>query len=141
MDDLRLECHRKLMALSRKILQQSRKHLNSLGFAWNQYLVMRSIQPGEALTLSEISSRSYKENSNITAIIDFLEEKGIVERNSDPADRRAIRVRLTPKGKEIRQKTVEEHEEFIKNLYPRLDNEDALEFLRILNVLNDQIRD
>lgn len=40
--------------------------------------------------------------SNVTGIMDGLEDKGLVERFEDPRDRRVKTVRLTPKGKRLR---------------------------------------
>jgi DNA-binding MarR family transcriptional regulator len=37
---------------------------------------------------------------NITGLVDHLEEDSLVERFPDPEDRRAIRVRLAPAGKQ-----------------------------------------
>lgn len=37
---------------------------------------------------------------NVTGLVDHLERDGLVERVPDPDDRRSIRARLTPKGRE-----------------------------------------
>ena len=92
MEDLYLTCHRKLMELSWSVIKKSRCNLAKLGFAWNQYAVMKAIEQGEALTLSEISERVHMKNSNVTPIIDFLVSKSIVERIPDEKDRRITRV-------------------------------------------------
>ena len=37
---------------------------------------------GESLTVSEISTRVHRKISNVTPVVDFLEERGIAERVS-----------------------------------------------------------
>ena len=75
-----------------------------------------SREQGEALTLSEISARVHRKNSNVT-YHRFLVSKGIVERIPDEKDRRIIRVRLTEEGIAIRQQAMEHHDNFILQLY------------------------
>lgn len=60
--------------------------------------------------------------SNITGIVDGLEQKGLVSRQNDPNDRRIKIIHLEPKGQAL-QKTILE----------RLDDESGLQFA----VLND----
>jgi DNA-binding MarR family transcriptional regulator len=43
------------------------------------------------------------DNSNVTGIIDRLEERGLVERRNAPHDRRVKLVALTPEGKRLKQ--------------------------------------
>jgi DNA-binding MarR family transcriptional regulator len=42
------------------------------------------------------------DGSTVTWIVDRLEQRGLVERRSDPADRRVRLVALTPEGRRIR---------------------------------------
>lgn len=55
-------------------------------------------QPGT--TMGDLARDLQTGPTAITGLVDRLEERGLVERVADPRDRRVIRVRLTPKGKE-----------------------------------------
>jgi hypothetical protein len=46
MEDRYIECHKKLMELSWRVIGKSRCNLSSLGFAWNQYSIMKALEPG-----------------------------------------------------------------------------------------------
>jgi DNA-binding MarR family transcriptional regulator len=46
-------------------------------------------------------------NSNLTAITDRLEERGLVKRTLDPDDRRVRLLVLTDKGREIQRQVME----------------------------------
>ncbi|HHZ14121.1 MAG: MarR family winged helix-turn-helix transcriptional regulator [Caldicoprobacterales bacterium] len=140
MEDRYIECHKKLMELSWRVIGKSRCNLSSLGFAWNQYSIMKALEPGESLTVSEISTRVHRKISNVTPVVDFLEERGIAERVSDEKDRRVIRVRLTKEGINIRQKTIENHNNFLNGLYQSLTEEEMEKFLDVVAIFLDKVR-
>ena len=139
MEDISLECHRSLMHFSWKIMRRSRKNLAQIGLAWNQYAVLRSLEPGDGMTLSQISSKCFKENSNVTALVDFLQEKGWAKRVHDAHDRRSIRVVLTDEGVIMREKIIKNHHQFIKALYLDIDLKEMEIFLEMLRKFEKQM--
>lgn len=58
------------------------------------------VEAGEPVALSELASYQGCVRSNITQLVDRLEADGLVERVHDPSDRRSVRARLTPAGRE-----------------------------------------
>lgn len=111
-----------------------------LGFAWNQFSVLKTIGQGESLTLSEISARVHRKNSNVTPIIDFLVDKGIVERIPDKKDRRITRVRLTEEGVAIREQAIAHHDNFIKELYGALNTDEIKTFIDAIDMVLEKIK-
>ncbi len=87
------------------------------------------LRPGEAARHLRIAPRS------ATEVIDALEERGLVQRSPDPADRRAVLVGLTETGREVvdawRSARRDEAERFFGGLSPR----DRTQLARILGVL------
>lgn len=64
-----------------------------------QFNVMRIVRgQKEELCVKDITSRMLERNSNTTRIIDKLEAKGLVRRETSSNDRRAIRIHMTEKG-------------------------------------------
>ncbi|MEW2034702.1 MarR family transcriptional regulator [Streptomyces roseifaciens] len=55
----------------------------------------------EPVPTRRIADRLHAEPSNVTAIIDRLESRGLVERSLDPGDRRVKRVAATPAGRTV----------------------------------------
>src|SRR5690606_33107009 len=55
---------------------------------------------------------------NVTGLIDRLEQRGLVERNDDPDDRRVKRIRMTTQGKKLSQKA---GEIYFKRLHEIMD--------------------
>jgi len=55
----------------------------------------------EPLSMRELAERLYLDPSNLTALVDRLEDLGLVERTTDAGDRRVKRLVLTPRGAEF----------------------------------------
>lgn len=50
------------------------------------------------MSLSDLADNQHCVRSNITQLVDRLEQDGLVRRRDDPADRRGVRAELTPAG-------------------------------------------
>jgi DNA-binding MarR family transcriptional regulator len=62
---------------------------------------------GPPLTMRELADMIGLEPSNLTAVVDKLEARGYVERQSSPTDRRIKRVALTRSGRVVRKRLLE----------------------------------
>jgi DNA-binding MarR family transcriptional regulator len=62
--------------------------------------VLGRLRHKDSRTLGDLAEELDVSPRNITGLVDHLEEDGLVERYPDPEDRRAIRVRLAPAGKQ-----------------------------------------
>jgi DNA-binding MarR family transcriptional regulator len=56
----------------------------------------------DRLRLGEIAARAHLSKQSMTALVRQCEDDGLVRRRRDPADGRAFRVELTPRGREFR---------------------------------------
>jgi DNA-binding MarR family transcriptional regulator len=63
-----------------------------------QAVLVRSLLDGP-VGMAELSDRLHVEKSTLTGLVDRAERRGLVDRTSDPADRRALRVALTQTGR------------------------------------------
>ncbi|MGC1167182.1 MAG: MarR family transcriptional regulator [Solirubrobacterales bacterium] len=57
-------------------------------------------------TMSEIATVLHCDNSNVTGIVDGLEEKGLVTRQPSRSDRRVKLIAPTPKGRKVRARLI-----------------------------------
>ena len=87
-------------------------------------------------TMSELSRMLLVSNGNVTAIVDRLEEDGLVRRTAAPADRRTQYVTLTAKGARRFAHQAEEHEQEVDRIFGRLEEQD----LEALSVLLKRVR-
>ncbi len=61
----------------------------------------------EPCPMGEVASRLHCDPSNVTGVVDRLEERGLVERRPDPADRRRRLLVPTAAGAEVRAEMVQ----------------------------------
>ena len=65
----------------------------------SQFAVLEALYHRGVLTQGEVSRKVLKSVSDITTVIDHLEQDGFVRRERDAQDRRVIHVHLTEAGK------------------------------------------
>jgi len=73
------------------------------GLSAVQAKVLLQLQPDGALTMRALAGQLQYDASNLTGVVDRLEEMGAVRRQPQPNDRRAKRVVLTADGQRLRQ--------------------------------------
>jgi len=89
---------------------RSKRMAQTLGVTGPQRLVIRIVGQKPSQTASEISQMLGKHPSTLTGVLARLEDRGLLDREIDAADRRRARFTLTAAGKKIdreRRGTVE----------------------------------
>lgn len=77
-----------------------------------QSFVLFCLLEEDGSTLKEIGTKAMIDSSSMTVLVDKLENENLVERRLDPEDRRAIRVFLTDKGRELAERALEIGQKF-----------------------------
>ncbi len=70
------------------------------GLSEGRLAVMFRLYRGGECPLGDLATELETTPRNITGLVDHLERDGLVERIPDPQDRRSLRARLTPAGKD-----------------------------------------
>jgi DNA-binding MarR family transcriptional regulator len=78
-----------------------------LGLSPKQMGVVFRIEPGDAVPMRTIAEQLYCDASYVTDLADRLEERGLVVRGADPADRRVKLLALTDEGEELRKRALD----------------------------------
>jgi DNA-binding MarR family transcriptional regulator len=78
--------------------------LDELGLTYPQYLVMVLLWEQDDQTVGSLGEKLFLESSTLTPLLKRLEALGHVKRTRDPVDERQVRVRLTDKGRAMREK-------------------------------------
>ncbi|MBK0328916.1 MarR family transcriptional regulator [Rhodobacteraceae bacterium F11138] len=79
----------------------------------------------DGLKMSALSGVLRVSNGNVTGIVDRLTQEGLVVRMQVPGDRRAMKVRLTPKGRDVFAAQAEAHERWIDEMLGGFSAEEA----------------
>lgn len=82
------------------------RFLREEGLTGAQWVVLREL-PGTALGMGELARRAGCQTSNLTPLVGRLVRSGWLRRSRPARDRRAVRVRLTPKGEALRRRVQE----------------------------------
>lgn len=77
--------------------------LSGLGLHVGQELVLAQLWREDGLRQSELAERLAVEPPTVTKVVRGLERAGLVARQRDAEDARAVRVGLTPQGRALRQ--------------------------------------
>jgi MarR family transcriptional regulator, organic hydroperoxide resistance regulator len=91
-----------LAVASRNVIGLYRPLLEPMGLTHPQYLVMLALWEEEPLTLVELGRRLSLEPATLSPLLKRLEASGMVTRERDPRDTRALAVSLTTKGRRAR---------------------------------------
>jgi DNA-binding MarR family transcriptional regulator len=68
----------------------------------SHFAVMQLLRP-EGVRVTELAHRALMTKQSMGALVDYVEERGYIERVPDPRDGRAWLIRLTPRGLETEQ--------------------------------------
>lgn len=81
--------------------------LDKLGLTYPQYLLMAALWEQDDQTVGALGDKMFLESSTLTPLIKRLESLGLLVRTRDPLDERQVRVRLTARGKALREEALE----------------------------------
>ena len=94
--------------------------------AWYDLLWGLERSPGERLRMSELADKVVLSRSNLTRLVDRLEEAGLVARERSTEDRRGAYAVLTEAGREMRRRMWPVYEAGIRQLFDgRLNDAEA----------------
>lgn len=95
-------------------------------------LTLRRQGRGKALSPSALAKEIMLSTSAMTNRLDRLEKKGLIERRSDPGDRRGLRIVLTEAGFDLADRLVVDHVAAQETMLSALDLEERAMLRRLL---------
>ena len=79
------------------------------GLSLTEFAVLEALLHKGTLPLGEIGERILKAGASITYIVDKLERRGLLERQSCPTDRRRVHAALTAEGRALIERVFDDH--------------------------------
>jgi DNA-binding MarR family transcriptional regulator len=115
-----------------------RQLLNDFDISWQQFNILRILkgQFPNTSPLKELSERMIDKTSNTSRLVDKLVDKGLVERNLCPRDRRRVDIVISKAGLDMIDEVSPVIEEGMSEVLARITEDEA----RMLNTILDKIR-
>jgi DNA-binding MarR family transcriptional regulator len=122
-DHVALKLWLRLLSCTTQIEIEIRRRLRArFGISLSRFDYMAQLfRHRGGLKMKALSQCLMVTGGNVTVLTDELEHEDLVQRSSDPADRRSWLVSLTPKGRVAFEAMAKEHEGWVLELFAGLD--------------------
>jgi MarR family 2-MHQ and catechol resistance regulon transcriptional repressor len=124
-----------LWKATRAVEAHALKSIASQPICGSDFAVMEVLLHKGPLPVNVIGRKVLLTSGSITTAVDRLEGKGLVERRTDPGDRRARIVRLTADGKRLIAAIFAEHERDMERAASALSRSERSTIIRLLKTL------
>jgi DNA-binding MarR family transcriptional regulator len=126
-----------LHRLTKRLRRAQAERLAPLGLTPAQERALRLItRDDEPPRMTELADRLGIVPRSLTTVIDALEEAGLVRREVDPRNRRAILLSLTERGTAVRDELREARRRAAEDLFASLSAEDRKTLASLLALLD-----
>jgi DNA-binding MarR family transcriptional regulator len=133
-DDPILKVLRPLVEAYLAFWRTDSRHVRSLKLTPSQFDVIATLGDTDGMTCTELSAATLVTKGTLTGVLDRLEAKGLIRRESVADDRRSIKINLTDKGDQLYRKTFAAHVAFIRPFFEQALTRKDAEQLRTLLV-------
>ena len=126
--------------LTRVLIAREEPVLHAHGLSMWGYIVLTGLVEQPVRTQAALAQAISADKSRIIGVLDDLQQRGLIQRQPDTADRRVHLLSLTPAGDRLRrsvESAIREREEEVLAPLPAADRE---VFLRSLKALYEQHR-
>jgi DNA-binding MarR family transcriptional regulator len=128
-----------LHRLTRRLRRAQAERLAPLGLTPAQERALRVItRSEEPLRMTELADHLGIVPRSVTTVVDALEEAGLVRREIDPRNRRAIRLHLTEHGRAVRDDMREARRRAAEDLFAPLPPDDRKALAGILSLVDQK---
>lgn len=95
----------------------------------------------EGMTAGALTRELLVTPGNVTGIVDRLVRLGLVQRRPVPEDRRAMRVVLTPRGREMMRRAIPRHRRDLESILAPVPPGDLARLRRLLGRFNQSLEE
>lgn len=138
--DLSLRLVDEFAAFGPTYMKWVRSRMHEPGVSYARMRLLGALHCGGPKIMSSISDELGVTRRNITALVDGLEEEGLVRRLPHPTDRRATVIELTDEGGRTMDTLYDGHRRAVAALFDGLSEEDRRELVRLLGLLREGLR-
>ena len=118
---LALGAYVKLMRAASCVTAKMHRHLAGWKLTMSQFGVLEALFHLGPMTQQDLGGKILKSSGNITMVIDNLEKRKLVSRETDPGDRRRTWINLTPEGEAVIRDIFPKHAAVSEQVFSVLD--------------------
>ena len=105
---------------------------------FSQYITLKTLAYGPAGT-TELARAAYLHPGAMTRLLDKLEERGLIGRESVPGDRRAVQIELTDAGRAMWEDIAPSAQRVHDRAMANLSDTEREQLLRLLSQVRDNL--
>lgn len=128
-----------LMQTSKAIHERIKIEMTKNKLNITEFSVLESLYLKGKQTIQQIGNTILISSGSMTYVIDKLEQKGLLNRNNCPNDRRAIHVTLTTDGMDLMNKILPKHQKFIDSMFGSLNSEEEETVVKLLKKVSERV--
>lgn len=136
-----IDAYLKLMRSADTVQSILARNTEALGISFSQLGVLEVLHHLGPFNQKELAGKLLRSSANMTTIIDNLEKRELVSRGPDEKDRRATRVELTAKGRELISQIFPLHVQNIYRMMSVLDSSELETLAALCKKLGTGARD
>ncbi|MEX2605443.1 MAG: MarR family transcriptional regulator [Gracilimonas sp.] len=125
----------KLTRASESVNGRLARALSEANLTISQFGALEALLHLGPLNQRELGQKLLKSGGNITLVIDNLQKHALVEKVTDPSDRRAVIISLTKKGRNYIEEIFPQHLQRIKEEFSVLNTEEKEQLANICKKL------
>lgn len=132
------------VALTRTFLKLDdfdRRFFAAFGLSARQFWALTHLDEERGLRMVELGQLLLTDKSNVTGIVDRLESIGLATRTVAPNDRRVMLVKLTPKGRDLRETVNRQHQKRVRELMAAVGHDQLRDLLAHLDAIGRSLEE
>lgn len=109
-----------------------KKRLLAYGLTPIQHLILEALWHEEGLSAGDIGKRLLLDGATLSGVLDRMNESGWIIKETDPEDKRILRIHLTKKSKRLKSSLMKERKRANKEILRDLTLEEKIIIKRLL---------
>ena len=93
-----------LYACGKEIVRQYKPFLDEFNLTYTQYIVLLVLWEKDHVSVKEIGEKIYLDSGTLTPLLNKLENKGLIKKETNKKDERGLLISLTKKGSDLKSK-------------------------------------
>lgn len=130
-----------LMQTTKAIQECIKSNVTKHDLSVTEFSVLEVLYHKGTQTIHQVGSSILVASGSMTYVVDKLVQKGFLERNICPGDRRAIHISLSDKGRRLMDTLIPEHQVLIDSMFASLDHQEVNSLIDVLRKTKKKVEE